>query len=112
MICAHSRNLLGERHDLVEHLRAVAELAAQFGEAFASPDPAYYLGLWHDLGKCHPAFQAYLDACDAAPGGRRRGPDHKVAGAMIARRHLGVRLAMLIGAHHGGLQRPDIFEGC
>jgi hypothetical protein len=48
---AHSENSLGVKHDLV----------------------------WHDLGKFHRDFQAYI----AAPEGRR-GPDHSSAGAVPA----------------------------
>lgn len=34
MAYAHSRNPLGERHDLVSHLRGVAKLAARFAAPF------------------------------------------------------------------------------
>lgn len=109
MICAHSRNVLGERHDLVAHLRAVAERAAEFAAALAASEPAYWLGLWHDLGKFHPDFQAYLAQCEAEPRARGRGPDHKAAGATLAQRHLGL-LALLIQGHHGGLRTPTDFK--
>ncbi len=108
MICAHSRNLLGERHDLVEHLRAVAKLAGKFGAAFAAEDPGYWLGLWHDLGKFHPAFQDYLAACEANPKARGHGPDHKAAGALLAL-EWAQPLALLLQGHHGGLHSPTEF---
>ena len=100
---AHSRNEYGERHDLVSHLRAVAELAASFAEEFAAQDPAYYLGLWHDLGKFNPEFQRYLFACEDNPEDRGHGPDHKLAGATLARQHL-APLSMLVQGHHGGIR--------
>jgi CRISPR-associated endonuclease/helicase Cas3 len=50
-------------HLLVDHLKAVANLAAEFSEAFdlneASKRWAYLAGLWHDLGKYRPGFQRY-----------------------------------------------------
>jgi len=52
-------------HDLVAHLRetgcAAAQHAGKWGDAWARA-----AGLWHDLGKFNPAFQAYLHACIAA----------------------------------------------
>jgi CRISPR-associated endonuclease/helicase Cas3 len=75
MFCAHSANSLGSRHELVAHLRGVAALAREFAGGLGAPDPAYYLGLWHDLGKFSRAFQDYLAACEADPDRRGRGPD-------------------------------------
>ena len=67
MICAHSLNAAGNRHELVAHLRAVAELAGEYARAFDGDQFGYYLGLWHDLGKFNPEFQAYLLACEQEP---------------------------------------------
>ena len=51
-------------HLLVDHLKRVAELAAEFSKAFDAVDAsrrwAYLAGLWHDLGKYRPGFQRYL----------------------------------------------------
>ena len=60
MAYAHSANAARQRHDLVEHLRSVAALAAGFVRRFGAGDAAYYAGLWHDLGKFHPDFQRAL----------------------------------------------------
>ena len=57
---AHTRNDLGKRHDLVDHLRAVAALASQFAAPFEASELAHYLGLWHDLGKFSPDFFRWL----------------------------------------------------
>src|SRR5262245_52233427 len=58
---------------------------------------AYWAGLWHDLGKFHLDFQAYLANPIA-----RRGPDHSSAGAILAERCFSP-LAFLVAGHHGGL---------
>jgi len=97
MAFAHSRNELGIQHALVCHLKDVACLAGQFAAKFDAADLAYWAGLWHDLGKFHPDFQAYLENPNA-----RRGPDHKGAGASLAAAIFDP-LAFLVQGHHGGL---------
>src|SRR5882724_6154375 len=84
---AHSRNDQGRRHPLNDHLRSVADLAESFATPFGGGNLARYLGLWHDVGKFNPAFQAYLMACEQDPAARGHGPDHKGAGAQLAARH-------------------------
>ena len=79
MMIAHSINAQGKRHDLVEHLKSVAELAAGFASKFEAKDLGYWAGLWHDLGKVNPDFQKYLHDCEADPSRHRRGPDRKRA---------------------------------
>jgi len=75
MALAHSENSAGFKHDLATHLQQVAELASKFAEKFGAGDLGRWVGWWHDLGKFHPDFQAYLSA-PTAP----HGPDHKGAG--------------------------------
>ncbi|WP_097654879.1 CRISPR-associated endonuclease Cas3'' [Candidatus Chloroploca asiatica] len=89
-------------HTLSGHLKRVAELTREFAEPFGAGTLGYYLGLWHDIGKSRPAFQAYLRQCYANPTRKQRGPDHKAAGATFATRHMDA-LALLIQGHHGGL---------
>ena len=100
---AHSCNFIGNRHDLVEHLRSVAGLAREFAAGFGGRDSAYYAGLWHDVGKFNPAFQEYLRRCESNPQARGSGPDHKGAGAVLASRHC-PPLSLLMHGHHGGLR--------
>ncbi|HVC33999.1 MAG TPA: CRISPR-associated helicase Cas3' [Chloroflexota bacterium] len=108
MAYAHSKNTAGERHDLVKHLVDVAERARDSANKFGASDLAYWAGLWHDLGKFHPSFQQYLLDCEAAPGKKLRGPDHKRAGSSLAAQKL-PPLALLIKGHHGGLPaRKDL----
>ena len=90
-------------HPLVDHLTSVAKKAREFAEPFDGGDLAYWLGLWHDLGKFNPEFQKYLRRCVADPNAKGHGPDHKDAGATLAAQYLG-QLAMPIHGHHGGLK--------
>lgn len=97
MVYAHSPNNDGRPHDLVEHLTCVAKMAAEFASKFGATDFGYWAGLWHDLGKFHPDFQAYLANPIA-----RRGPDHSSAGGLLARDCF-PPIAFLVAGHHGGL---------
>lgn len=47
----------GKCHPLYDHLRGVAELAAQFTTEFGAGEWAGLAGLWHDLGKYSKDFQ-------------------------------------------------------
>lgn len=102
MAYAHSKNAAGQRHDLVEHLTTVAEMARGFADRFGAGDLAYWAGIWHDLGKFHPEFQQYLLDCERPTPTGRKGPDHKRAGTLLAMRSV-APLAFLIKGHHGGL---------
>lgn len=110
-------------HLLVDHLKSVAELAAEFSKAFdpaeASKRWAYLAGLWHDLGKYRPGFQRYVQLADnpdahieGKVGGREK--THSAAGALWAMQQLnkpnqphGNILAYLIAGHHAGLDDWD-----
>jgi CRISPR-associated endonuclease/helicase Cas3 len=94
---AHSANTAGNAHDLEQHLRDVARRSGEFARKFGAADLACWAGLWHDLGKYHPDFQAYLNDPSA-----RRGPDHSSAGAVLAASHCDA-LSFLIAGHHAGL---------
>jgi len=99
-------------HDLVAHLRetgcAAGQHAGKWGDAWARA-----AGLWHDLGKFNPAFQAYLHACIAAnlagTAPMKMRIDHSTAGAIHAVRQwgpeAGMVIAYVIAGHHAGL--PD-----
>ena len=84
MAIAHTANADGKRQDLVDHLRAVAELTRGFAMPLGAADAGYWLGFWHDVGKYHPDFQAYLERCEREPDWQGHGPDHKAAGASLA----------------------------
>lgn len=94
---------------LADHLDQVAFWAATFADAFGAADWARLAGLWHDLGKYSPKFQAYLGQTtdpDADGELSAHGPDHSTAGAQHAARQLarlGPLLGYLIAGHHSGL---------
>jgi len=99
---AHSANEEGERHLLYEHLQQVAAQTATYAECLGVPELGRCLGLWHDVGKIHPEFQRYLLQSEA--GVRRRGPDHKMGGALLALQAKLDLACFVLQAHHGGLQ--------
>ena len=111
MPIAHSKNVQGQPHDLVEHLQCVANMAGEFAAKFGARDLAYWAGIWHDVGKIHSNFQEYLHDCEANPDKHRRGPDHKLAGSLIAEQKGPDILAFLVAGHHGGLpSRTELKE--
>ena len=109
---AHTRNNDGKWHDLLVHLRDVAELAATFATPFGASEAASRLGWWHDAGKAGDDWQAFIRAADK--GNASHGPDHSSIG-MLALAHASQNygehplLAMSIAYHHGGLKDPPSF---
>jgi len=103
---AHSANEQEKRHELSDHLHAVAQQAQAFGAGFEADTLCYYLGLWHDLGKYTCAFQQYLQNCEEDPEKKGRGPDHKAPGTVLAEQY-GGPLAFCIQGHHGGLRNKQ-----
>lgn len=92
---------------LEDHLREVAEVAGDFAAAFGAKEWGYLAGLWHDLGKYLPEFQAKLH-------GEKLQVEHAAAGAALTaellRKHGpgAMALAAVIAGHHGGI--PDKSE--
>lgn len=103
-------------HDLVDHLREVGDLAAEFAYHFGA-DWARLAGRWHDLGKFRPRFQNYIRVAsgfeaDAHIKGEAGKAPHSTAGALLATdrfNEAGRVLAYLIAGHHAGL--ADWFGG-
>lgn len=108
---AHSPNQRGEWHPLVEHLRGTAERAATLAAPFGGSESARLLGLFHDLGKFNPAWQRYLADSTVNPTLRGTGPEHKLAGALLASRHALLQpFSLAIAGHHGGLPALTDFK--
>jgi CRISPR-associated endonuclease/helicase Cas3 len=109
---------LMRKHLLVDHLQAVASLAEGFAGAWGG-EWARLAGLWHDLGKFRPGFQAYIRQVNDQAHLEGKLPassdkTHSAAGALLALRHFEQRygpdaaklarvLAHVIAGHHAGL---------
>jgi CRISPR-associated endonuclease/helicase Cas3 len=93
-------------HSLEQHLTEVAQRTKNFAAHLGAEDLGYYAGLWHDLGKYNPEFQAYLKAC-AKDEQHTKSVPHAVHGAILAAESI-PPIAPLIYGHHGGL--PQIQE--
>lgn len=81
------------------HLERVALLAGQFAEKFGAREWGTLAGLWHDLGKFSPEFQAYLK-------GKHARVEHSGLGAALARSRKSrftIPLSFAIAGHHVGL---------
>jgi CRISPR-associated endonuclease/helicase Cas3 len=104
-------------HLLDAHSEAVATRAETSLERIVDGRWGRLAGLWHDLGKGAPEWQAFIRAAGEAAqeahveeaGERRQGPPHSATGALHSRRALpetiAAPLAFAIAGHHGGI--PD-----
>lgn len=105
MYYAHSTES-ADRSDwqlLLDHLKEVAVLTAEFAEKFGMDQWGYIAGYLHDLGKYSDEFQRRLE-------GASEKVDHATAGAkeiMIAgsNQRMATILSYVIAGHHSGL--PD-----
>lgn len=115
----------GRWHGLVDHLQAVSHLAEGFAASFG-PEWGRLAGLWHDLGKFRPGFQAYirLDAEAHIEGRLPQSSEktHSAAGALHALSQFRQRwgsggeqaargLAYVIAGHHAGLSNWEPEDG-
>jgi CRISPR-associated endonuclease/helicase Cas3 len=105
-----------EWQPLADHLRQVAEKAAEFAGAFGSGEWGCAAGWLHDLGKAASAFQGYLRRANELDDGDYDAGqvNHSSAGALLAVEHwhgpdrsspdvIGKTLAYLVAGHHAGL---------
>ncbi|MEA5020547.1 MAG: CRISPR-associated helicase Cas3' [Gordonibacter sp.] len=99
----------GHQELVVDHLREVAEMAAEFARPFGAQDWAYAAGMAHDIGKFSTEFQNRI-----LRDGHR--VDHSTAGAFeLTERNYSRILAYCVAGHHGGLPNggslADVDEG-
>ena len=87
----------GRLEAVSDHVREVAEMAAEFARPFGAESWAYAAGMAHDVGKYSAEFQNRI-LCGGRP------VDHSTAGAYELFAHLGAApLAYCVSGHHGGL---------
>jgi CRISPR-associated endonuclease/helicase Cas3 len=107
-----------EWQPLDEHLKNVAEMAADFARPFGGDEWAYFAGLWHDIGKYSDEFQKMLGAEEGSDAHIETKPgrvDHSTAGAKHAFNLLkdkGKLLAYAIAGHHAGLLDGKSNDAC
>lgn len=106
---AHTKNDSDQYHLLGEHLLQVAQMASIFAEPLGASPLAHAVGLLHDIGKYHHAFQEYLLGVEQNPALKGHGPEHKGAGAVFLADTGMPDLALLIQGHHGGLPSRGMF---
>ena len=101
---------ISEWQPLEEHLRNVAELAAEFASPFGGEEWARLAGLWHDLGKYSNEFQKKLYDANGIECHLETKPGrviHSQAGGHFAQQKLSGGLervfCWLIMGHHAGL---------
>ena len=64
----------GREQPLIDHLNGTAQRARLFAEPFGAGEPAYMMGLSHDIGKYSDEFQKRVRGCNLST-------DHSTAGA-------------------------------
>jgi len=105
---AHTPNDEGIWHDLLDHLKNVANLTEEFAAVFGESSLGFVIGLLHDVGKSNPSFQAYLKA--QARGAYSPSVPHAWGGAALAYISKEVlpwrEICLAIAGHHSGLDEP------
>lgn len=105
-------------HDLSAHLKSTARRSMNFAQKFGAGALGYKVGLWHDLGKFKPEFQAKIRLKsgydpEAHIEGINR-VEHAITGALYSSRlypqkitenlTLGQLICIPVLAHHAGLR--------
>ncbi len=93
--------------ELMAHLEGTATRSEAHMAPLGFREWGRLAGLFHDLGKAAPTWQAYLRKAHAAPGQNHTKVDHKLSGAAFFSQKLpsGLPLSLAIAGHHRGL--PD-----
>lgn len=109
-LLAHSAGATGKPQSLTDHLLAVAQLASELAkpQGEVASALAYWLGIFHDLGKATTDFQHYLKA--VSEGKPTGSAPHSIWGALLLALQLGEmghpKLALAVLGHHSQLKEP------
>jgi CRISPR-associated endonuclease/helicase Cas3 len=122
---AHTRNDIGKEQSMREHTKNVANLA-KIKAPQVLQKAAYIAGLYHDLGKYNPDFQAYLQSQQNPSLPNCNSVNHKAFGALwLLHKYSGETpegmtsteaslwrelIARCIAGHHGGLTSIEYFH--
>lgn len=89
---AKSENNFGHKELLIDHLKKVSELCAEYGKDFEEEELCRQLGLLHDAGKCTNLFQDVL--C-----GKEKGVNHSLLGGQLMLKKNNIIPCVLTGHH-------------
>lgn len=98
---AHKRSDYdNEEQPLIEHLKNVSDLSAEFAKPLNQSEYAKIIGIMHDIGKYSEAFQQRIN------GNSKRRVDHSTCGMKESIKRKMMIPAFCIAGHHGGI--PDL----
>ena len=98
---AHKRSETDNKEQsLIEHLKNVADLSAEFAQCVNMSEYAELIGILHDIGKYSERFQRRINGEDKIR------VDHSTSGAQFAFSEQLAIASFCVAGHHGGL--PDI----
>ena len=96
---AHKRiDYDNKEQPLIEHLKNVSDLSAEFAKPLNQSEYAKFIGMMHDIGKYSDAFQKRIN-------GNKIRVDHSTCGMHESIKRKMMMAAFCIAGHHGGI--PD-----
>ncbi|MGN0551235.1 MAG: CRISPR-associated helicase Cas3' [Acutalibacteraceae bacterium] len=98
---AHKRiDYDNKEQPLIEHLKNVSDLSAEFAKPLNQSEYAKIIGMMHDIGKYSNLFQRKIN------GNNNIRVDHSTCGMQESIKRKMIMAAFCIAGHHGGI--PDI----
>lgn len=101
---AHSANSCGTIQTMKEHSLGVSKFMREFAISGSFADLYEFCGLIHDMGKYSEAFQKHIS-------GDKNKVKHSIYGAIFAKNHCLLEVALPVFGHHAGLpNNPDMLQ--
>lgn len=101
---AHSENTDGIKQTMKEHSSGVGKFMREFALSESFADLYEFCGLIHDIGKYSEAFQKHIAGADNKVR-------HSIYGAIYAKEHNLLEIAIPVYGHHSGLpDRSNMFQ--